>query len=235
MNYLPIANDQLDHIAGEISTLANANIRLRFANVNSTPLKPLIQDLRKNLWAFSMNGQEFDVSGHDDWQLEIKIRGLLKSKRRLNEWASGRKTILGICEAFPDWKGETLSTSLSHSHEFILAAAISPKVGNSSIGIGVDLEPNQRQLSTRLIHTHLAEGLKYPGFSPLQHWCIKEAVIKAGRFRNVGMRDAETLELSLTSVGYEGLSQVSGRLFRFVGKQVGDWTLAFAWDAAGVL
>ena len=100
-------------------------------------------------------------------------RGALQSRgqNRKREWSEGRRALAKL----PDG---CFLKSLAHSDDCIVAAGVETQVQ----GLGIDLENQDRQISSRLAHW-IKHDDRWTN-SSLETWLVKEACFKADRTCN---------------------------------------------------
>jgi hypothetical protein len=116
-----------------------------------------------------------------------KYSGIRDPERRL-EWVAGARCRLESKLVLDEqgWTDESFRITTSHSGGLALALAVvrpssrTRSSGSRDWGVGVDLEPEARVVSSGVIRKLLDDGELGYGLSGLEAWTLKEAVWKAG-------------------------------------------------------
>jgi hypothetical protein len=134
---------------------------------------------------------------------------------RKREWCEARRAL----RTLPD---DCLHTSVAHSEDCVLAIGTRSAVQ----GVGVDLEPHDREISQRVIDW-LGHDLRWTS-SPLETWAIKEACFKADRGQNEEKVLADYMIDSKSTAHIQPSINESPRRFSFQLRREDRWLVALA-------
>lgn len=183
--------------------MPNAHMFTTVTTINFTEIllawRPIVQAMDVLLW---------DALSDADRAKFAKIT----HEGRKREWCEGRR-------ALRELPSDCLVKSVAHSDDWAVAVGTRSNVK----GIGVDLEPHDREISQRVI-----DWLGHDGrwtSSALETWTIKEACFKADRGQNEERVLADYVIDSPSTARTRGEPM---RQFSFCLRREGTWLLALA-------